>query len=395
MDSNVLTTSRRVRRSRSLVLTFESAALLGYNFLAKQAATLDELATAILSVADRWTLPTDILLRLEGSYDPRRIDAEILRLLDRGVMVAEGSPLGDHDAEYESKWAWGVLAGLYHFGIRDPRYMSTEQMSYWLVDRVATTPPVPLCADNEAYEEVVQLPPPQLEHGTLSSTMRKRRSYRDFDSSKSLSLEDLRDCLFSGVGVVGFTDTPIEGEGRLPLTMTPSGGARNPYEAYVYVRRVTDIKPGIYHYSGLTNSLGFITDSALPEPGDILGEQSWFDDAAAVILLVANFERTWWKYPHPTGFRVVLIEAGHIAQNILLTATDKGLASAPTCAINDTVARQLLRLDSVTQATVYSVSIGVRSDSATEADPTEIIPNPGIEAEETPRRQRDAIQASG
>ena len=87
--------------------------------------------------------------------------------------------------------------------------------------------------------------------------------------------------------------------------MTPSGGARNPYEAYVYVRRVTDIKPGIYHYSGLTNSLGFITDSALPEPGDILGEQSWFDDAAAVILLVANFERTWWKYPHPTGFRVV------------------------------------------------------------------------------------------
>ncbi|MDV4159365.1 MULTISPECIES: nitroreductase family protein [Rhizobium] len=36
---------------------------------------------------------------------------------------------------------------------------------------------------------------------------------------------------------------------------------------------------------------------------------------------------------HPTGFRVVLIEAGHIAQNMLLAATASGLVATPTCAL--------------------------------------------------------------
>ena len=37
--------------------------------------------------------------------------------------------------------------------------------------------------------------------------------------------------------------------------MTPSGGARNPYEAYVYVRNVEQLAPGMYHYSAAENSL--------------------------------------------------------------------------------------------------------------------------------------------
>ncbi|MGO7624572.1 nitroreductase family protein, partial [Rhizobium ruizarguesonis] len=40
---------------------------------------------------------------------------------------------------------------------------------------------------------------------------------------------------------------------------------------------------------------------------------------------------------HPTGFRVVLIEAGHIAQNMLLAATASGLVATPTCALNDSM----------------------------------------------------------
>jgi SagB-type dehydrogenase family enzyme len=167
------------------------------------------------------------------------------------------------------------------------------------------------------------------------------------------------------MGIVAFADTD---QGRVPLKPTPSGGGRNPYEAYVYARKVEGLRPGLYHYSAVDNSLGLLTDAPLPEVGDLLAGQPWFDNAAAVVLLVAHFERTMWKYPHPTGFRVVLIEAGHIAQNMLLAATANGLASAPTCAVSDSPLQRILGLDPVSQAVVYTVSIGVKGDVPTIAD---------------------------
>ena len=37
--------------------------------------------------------------------------------------------------------------------------------------------------------------------------------------------------------------------GRVPFKTAPSGGARHPVEPYVVVRRVSGIKPGLYHYA--------------------------------------------------------------------------------------------------------------------------------------------------
>ncbi len=51
------------------------------------------------------------------------------------------------------------------------------------------------------------------------------------------------------------------------------------------------------------------------------GGQDWFSGASALILLVTSFARTAWKQGIPTVFRVVLIEARHVAQNMLLAAT--------------------------------------------------------------------------
>ena len=53
--------------------------------------------------------------------------------------------------------------------------------------------------------------------------------------------------------------------------------------------------------------------------------QEWADPMVAMIILVAILERTTWKYHDPNAYRVVLIEAGHIAQNIMLACTERGL----------------------------------------------------------------------
>ncbi|WP_243682130.1 nitroreductase family protein, partial [Sinorhizobium medicae] len=106
----------------------------------------------------------------------------------------------------------------------------------------------------------------------------------------------------------------------------------------------------------------------LPSAETVLGGQDWFSGASALILLVANFARTAWKYRHPAGFRGVLIEAGHIAQNMLLAATANGLVATPTCALDDNVIEIMLDIDPVMQSPIYAVAVGTHSATATIAD---------------------------
>jgi SagB-type dehydrogenase family enzyme len=211
---------------------------------------------------------------------------------------------------------------------------------------------------NERHQPIVKLQTCDVGRGFLS-VMNRRRTNREFGAAP-ITLKQLGDCLFSGLGITGFIETPIPGLGPLPLKMTPSGGARNPYEAYVVARNVSSLSPAIYHYSALEHTLGPVAASPEVSIGQILGDQLWADDAAALVLLVAHFDRVSWKYPHFSSYRVVLIEAGHIAQNMALTATSDDLAVAQTCAISDRLAEELLDLDPINQAAIYAVVIGSR-----------------------------------
>ncbi len=59
--------------------------------------------------------------------------------------------------------------------------------------------------------------------------------------------------------------------GKLPLAMTPSGGARNPFELYVYAARVDGLKPGFYHYGALAHDLGLVRAGKVDVP-EMLGD---------------------------------------------------------------------------------------------------------------------------
>jgi SagB-type dehydrogenase family enzyme len=154
----------------------------------------------------------------------------------------------------------------------------------------------------------------------------------------------------------------------LPLKMTPSGGARNPYEGFVFVRNVEGLEPGTYHYSAVQHSLERITGDDDVTGTAMLAGQDWGDSMAAVIFLVAVLKRTTWKYNDPNAYRVVMIEAGHIAQNILLAATEKTLASCPTGALSHSKISAALALKDLTHTPVYAVGLGKPMDSGFDAD---------------------------
>jgi SagB-type dehydrogenase family enzyme len=139
--------------------------------------------------------------------------------------------------------------------------------------------------------------------------------------------------------------------------MTPSGGARNPYESYVFARNVDGIEPGFYHYSATEKSLGLVSDKVPNRTSDFLAQQDWADDMPAVIFLVAILERTMWKYSDPNAYRVVLIEAGHIGQNIMLAATAHGLSACPTAALDHDLISSYLGLEKLTHAPIYALTL--------------------------------------
>jgi SagB-type dehydrogenase family enzyme len=356
----------RLRRARTLVIKFVDSTPILQNFLTQKSIVCDSFTIDLLSKASVWEDPQQFLA-LYPAVDPAAIVAHLNILVEQSFLVVEDTPAATFDTQYEVAWSWDTTAGLYHFGMKDPPYLNPAQAVSWMGQRSLSAPPVSMFTTNESCAYVKKLPKPDIA-GNFFSLLNRRRSIRSFLPAP-LSLDALRDCLFAGLGITGFLDTHFPGSARMiPLKMAPSGGGRNPYEAYVYALNVKDLPSGLYHYSAIENSLGLLTSSPDVSPTQLLVGQYWAEDAGALILLVANFERSMWKYPHPTAYRVVLIEAGHIGQNVALAAANQGLTAVPTAAFSDTAAQNLLNLDWIKQSLVYVLLVGAPRPNAFEVE---------------------------
>lgn len=363
----------RIRRAHAVVLDYLPTGARARNFLCGGEAMIDELRFAILELAGDWCAPELLFEELGDTHERATIAAALLGLIDTHVLVVEASEPAELDERYAARWRWGATAGLFHFGIKDPAFATPAQVAASVAEQIATAPREPLWIDHGA--DRIPFATPRFEG--LLGTMRARRSSRAFAGDAAIPWAALGEVLVSGLGIVGFFETTTPGDGPLPLGMTPSGGARNPFEAYVIAARVDGLPPGVYHYSGVDHSLAPRRTGMPPSFAALLGGQRWFEDAAALVVLVAELPRTMWKYGHPNGYRVVLVEAGHVAQNMLLTASVNDLVAAPTCAIADAPVEELLGLDRVSQAPLYVLGLGMRG-AASEADVLEVVANPRL-----------------
>ena len=80
--------------------------------------------------------------------------------------------------------------------------------------------------------------------------------------------------------------------------------------------------------------------------------------ANVCFVISALFQRTRWKY-HERTYRYVLMEAGHLGQNLYLAATALGLGACAVGAFFDDTLNQLLGLDGEQEAALYLVSVGL------------------------------------
>lgn len=342
----------RVKAASTLVYSPEGDALVACNFLTKQVFHCEVETLRLLSDLSEWTDATDLAQRYELSVPETR---DLLqRLIDVSALVRADSAEALREDDFAAHWAWSVPTALMHFTLEDRPFMALEEAEDRQVEKASLGNLPELARTNRDLAEVVELPDP-FETSALLRFMAGRRTVRGATAAP-ITLSQLSETLFAGLGILGETTNRA---GRLPLKLTPSGGARNPYEAYIFAYRVEGLEPGIYHYSASEHTLGRVPSDALPSGGEVIGGQDWADSMACSIVLCAHFERTMWKYDDPNAYRVVLIEAGHVGQNIMLAATQHGLTACPSAALSHETIRSAIGLEGVTISPVYALALGV------------------------------------
>jgi SagB-type dehydrogenase family enzyme len=197
------------------------------------------------------------------------------------------------------------------------------------------------------------LPRPRLPDVTLAAALLARRSERSFGPG-DVTLAELATVLHAGYGVT----RPATADDPQPLRAVPSGGALYPLEVYALLARVQGAEPGLYHFDPVRHVLEVRTAAS---PFEALREASIYPEivagCAATLLVTGVFWRSRFKYGL-RGYRFVLLEAGHLAQNVLLVCAALELAAVPLGGFYDRSVDRVLGADGVNESILYAVCLG-------------------------------------
>ena len=139
----------------------------------------------------------------------------------------------------------------------------------------------------------------------------------------------------------------------------PSGGARFPIEVYpILFRSGEDLSAGLYHYNVKYHKLDVLWDR---EFGDkVINDifiYPWVKDVALGLVMTSVFWRNQNKYGE-RGYRQILLEAGHIGQNVYLVSEALGLKCCALAGTRDENLEKLIDIDGITESVVYTLVIG-------------------------------------
>jgi putative peptide maturation dehydrogenase len=314
----------------------------------------------------------------EEWVDPGRRDRVIVEsLTQRGLLLsdAEDGRLRALRARDEalSANAWNVYAALYHYmtqwsgvdtseGHTDDELIAVRDAEAARAFVAEHGEPPPPFADPAATRTVVL--PGADRHGELYRTLIARRTSRAFDSTTSMTLEQLDTVMRYVFGCHGYRYGA--GDVMCIKRTSPSGGGLHPTEVYPIVSNVEDVPPGVYHYNGRSHSLSLLQDldaaSARRVASAFMCGQSYFGAAHVSFVLTARFYRNHWKYRrHQHAYAAILMDAAHLTQTLYLVSGDLGLGAFVTIAINARDIEAELGFDGVKEGVIAMAGCGVRA----------------------------------
>lgn len=181
-----------------------------------------------------------------------------------------------------------------------------------------------------------------------------RRSLRNFQGTP-IQLREAAKLLHFAYGVTG-SAMAMDGKTQF-FRAAPSGGALYPLEIYLWANHIEGLPQGIYKYDPIDNVLAELSVGNQEKEFKALTYTDEIKNAAAVFALTGISLKTRLKYGE-RGYRFMLLEAGHIAQNILLTANALKLIALPIGGFVDDELDDLLGIDGLDEVSLYLVAVG-------------------------------------
>ncbi len=184
----------------------------------------------------------------------------------------------------------------------------------------------------------IQLPQPSKSGGmALTEALARRRSVRTF-TAKPLTQAEISQLLWAAQGI-----TDDKGH-----RTAPSASAQ--YYLHIYVASAD----GFCEYIPSSHQLKKLQAQDLRAK---LSAQPSVKSAPIVLVIAGEYERGAEKYGAEKGPRVANLEAGHVAQNVLLQATALGLGAVPVAGIEPKDVQKAASLPAQ-QTPIYLMPIG-------------------------------------
>ncbi|MGI6448825.1 MAG: SagB/ThcOx family dehydrogenase [Desulfitobacteriia bacterium] len=217
----------------------------------------------------------------------------------------------------------------------------------------------PLELDYPKDCQLISLPKPEnftVNTLDLRAAIERRRSIRRY-SGEALSLEELSFLLWSTQGVQKVVPE------KVTFRTVPSAGACHAFETYILVNRVEGLKPGLYRFLAVKHALIplQLAEGLAEKLAEACYGQHFAVSGALTFFWVAVKKRMIWRFG-ARGYRYLLLDAGHICQNLYLSALPLGCGACALGAFSDDELNNILGLDGQNLFVVYGASLGKLQD---------------------------------
>ncbi|HET6246190.1 MAG TPA: SagB/ThcOx family dehydrogenase [Tepidisphaeraceae bacterium] len=171
----------------------------------------------------------------------------------------------------------------------------------------------------------------------------------------------------------------------------PSAGSLYPYEIYVAAFGIEGLEPGLYHYNVRDFSLCKLREG--PETLSTIKrgrpDLNFLKSMPAVLLVSTIFWRSAWRY-RQRGYRMALLDAGHLVQNIVAAGNGLGIQTMPRFQIHDKTMRELIGVPAGTDfdgaECVQAMVVWANEAKKPLADSSSFLPRPAL-----PRIKRSSL----
>ncbi|HBV87569.1 MAG TPA: nitroreductase [Desulfosporosinus sp.] len=239
----------------------------------------------------------------------------------------------------------------------------TKHSYLGLSDQSSGKPNPPIQIEYNETQPIIKLPKPNeilIDPVDLRRTIEERKSIRNY-SSVALTIEQLSYLLWCTQGVKAVI------QGVTSLRNVPSAGARHAFETYLLINNVDGVTPGLYRYLAIEH--GLISVSSDKDIADKVTKaclnQTFIKSSAVTFIWIAVPYRMNWRYGE-RGYRYLFLDAGHVCQNLYISAESINYGACAIAAYSDDNLNQLLGLDGKEQFVIYLATVGRKEQKISE-----------------------------